>query len=104
VYASVLQDPEFFRLLVRIDEEFAAETRRAGCPRCSGPLHVSDYPRKPRGCPAAVLEEYSWRLSFTCGRCEQRATSSTVSRVNQDERLASIKMRRDHAAPGSCCS
>jgi hypothetical protein len=25
-----------------------------------------------------------------------------VSRVNQDEGLASIKMRRDHAASGSC--
>ena len=27
-----------------------------------------------------------------------------VSRVNLDERLASIKLRRDHAASGSCCS
>jgi hypothetical protein len=27
-----------------------------------------------------------------------------VSRDNLDEGLASIKMRRDHAASGSCCS
>jgi hypothetical protein len=78
VYATVLQEPDFFRLLVRIDEEFAAETRRARCPQCSGPLHVADFPRKPRGCPAAVVQEYSWRFSFTCGRCEQRATSASV--------------------------
>jgi hypothetical protein len=78
VYATVLQDPAFFRFLLRIDQEFAAETRRAGCPLCSGPLHVADFPRKPRGCPAVVVEEYSWRFSFTCGRCEQRTTSASV--------------------------
>ncbi len=64
----VLQDPAFFRFLTRIDEEFAAATRLARCAGCAGPLHVADYPRKPRGCPAAVREDYSWRLSFTCGR------------------------------------
>jgi hypothetical protein len=78
VYADVLRDPAFFRFLTRIDEELAAETRREGCPRCAGRLHVANFPRKPRGCPAAVVEEYSRRLSFTCGRCEQRATSASV--------------------------
>lgn len=78
MYASLLRDPAFFRFLLRIDEEFAAETCKAGCPKCAGPLHVADFPRKPRGCPAAVVEEYSWRFSFTCGRCEKRATSASV--------------------------
>ena len=78
MYATVLQDPALFRFLLRIDEEFAAEARRAGCPECCGPLHVADFPRKPRGCPAAVLEDYSSRFSFTCGRCEQRATCASV--------------------------
>ena len=75
---DVLQDPTFFRFLSRIDQEFAAETRGQRCPRCTGPLHVADYPRKPRGCPVAVREEYSRRLSFTCGRCDLRATSPSV--------------------------
>src|ERR1700677_3267748 len=66
----VLHDPAFFYFLPRIDEEFAAVTRLGRCPGCEGPLHVADYPRKPRGCPAAVREDYSWRLSFTCGRCD----------------------------------
>ena len=74
----VLQDPAFFHFLTRIDEEFAAVTRLGRCPGCEGPLHVADYPRKPRGCPAAVREDYSWRLSFTCGRCDGRATSPSV--------------------------
>ncbi len=68
MYDDVLRDPAFFRFLLRIDEEWAAEARRTGCRRCGGPLHVADFPRKPRGCPPAVVEEYSWRFSFTCGR------------------------------------
>ena len=49
-----LQDPAFVRFLNRIDEELAAAARLGGCRFCEGPLHVADYPRKPRGCPAAV--------------------------------------------------
>ena len=59
----VLQDPAFFHFLTRIDEEFAAATRVGRCPGCEGPLHVADYPRKPRGCPAAVREDFP-RTSF----------------------------------------
>jgi hypothetical protein len=75
---AILQDLAFFRLLTRIDAEYAEQTRRDRCPRCKGPLHVSDYPRKPRGCPEAVRQEYSSRLSFTCGRCEKRTTPASV--------------------------
>lgn len=75
---SLLHDPAFFHLLTRIDAEHAKEIRQGRCPRCKGPLHVADYPRKPRGCPPSVLEEYSSRLSFTCGRCDQRTTPASV--------------------------
>jgi hypothetical protein len=78
VYDAIAQDPSFFRFLSQIDAELAAETRRAGCQRCSGRLHTADFPRKPRGCPAAVIKEYSWRLSFTCGRCDSRTTPPSV--------------------------
>jgi len=75
---EVLHDPSFFRFLSRIDAEFAAETRAGRCPDCEGPLHVADFPRKPRGCPAGVREEYSRRLSFTCGWCDGRSTPQSV--------------------------
>jgi hypothetical protein len=75
---AVLQEPEFFRFLLRIDEEFAAATRRGQCGHCGGTLHSARYPRKPRGCPPAVVEEYSWRFSFTCALCDQRATPASV--------------------------
>lgn len=78
---AVLQDPAFFHFLTRIDEEFASGARLGRCPGCAGPLHVADFPRKPRGCPAAVREDYSWRLSFTCGRCDGRAHKAVKRRV-----------------------
>lgn len=83
VYDEVLRDPAFFRFLLRIDEEFAAEARRGGCGKCCGPLHVADFPRKPRGCPPTVVEDYSWRFSFTCGRCDARTTSRSVRFLNR---------------------
>lgn len=89
---AVLQDPAFFRLLTRIDEELAAATRLGGCRFCEGALHVADYPRKPRGCPAAVQEAYSRRLSFTCARCERRATSPSVRFAGRRVYLAVVLM------------
>ena len=96
---DVLQDPTFFRFLCRIDHELAAETRAGRCPGCAGPLHVADYPRKPRGCPAAVREAYSRRLSFTCGWCDARATSPSVRFAGRRVYLAVVLMLR--SPPGS---
>lgn len=92
MYAQTLRDPAFFRFLLRIDEEFAGQARQEGCRHCGGPLHVSDFPRKPRGCPAAVVEEYSWRFSFTCGRCEQRTTSLSVRFLSRRVYVAVVMM------------
>jgi hypothetical protein len=88
----VLEDPAFFHFLSRIDEEFASATRLRRCPGCTGPLHAADFPRKPRGCPAAVLEEYSWRFSFTCGRCDARSTSPSVRFLGRRVYLAVVLM------------
>lgn len=87
---AVLQDPDFFLFLLRIDEELAAETRRAQCRHCGGVLHSARYPRKPRGCPAVVLADYSWRFSFTCARCEQRATPTSVRFLGRRVYLAVV--------------
>jgi hypothetical protein len=52
---ALLQDPAFFLFLLRIDEEFASQTRAAGC-ACGGALHSARYSRKPRGCPAQIRQ------------------------------------------------
>ena len=74
---ALLYDRKFLALLLRIDQDLAAQTRAGGC-RCGGTLHRADYPRKPRGCPVEVRSDYSSRLSFCCSVCRRRATSVSV--------------------------
>jgi hypothetical protein len=67
---------ELFAKLAELDEKIAREVARAGCPRCGGPLHRSDYERKPRGGSiAAAGEAFRLRHSLCCGRegCRKRA-------------------------------
>lgn len=71
----------FFHALQQIDLAIVQEVRRAGCPQCGGPLHRSDYTRKPRGgAIAAAGEEHTRRFSLCCGRegCRKRATPPSV--------------------------
>jgi len=78
---AILGDAKLWRLLLRFDEDLAAEVRSRGCPHCGAALHSARYPRKPRGVGRAVLgEEYAWRLSFCCARegCRRRATAPSV--------------------------
>lgn len=72
---SVLHDPAFFVLLLRIDQEHAAEVRLRRC-RCGGPLHQSNYERKPNGLPGGGAD--TLRLSFCCGKCRLRCTPESV--------------------------
>ena len=74
---ALLQDPRFFRLLLRIDEELAGHARELGC-ACGGVLHCANYPRKPRACLSEVRAEYETRFSFCCNRCRRRMTSMSV--------------------------
>ena len=78
---ALLRDASFWRLLIRIDEDLAAQESAAGCPVCGGVLHRADYPRKPRGVPRALLDAgYARRLSFCCDRdaCRRRLTPASV--------------------------
>jgi len=92
VYDAIARDPSFFKFLSQIDAELAAQTRAAGCQHCSGRLHIADFPRKPRGLPAAVIEKYSRRLSFTCGRCDSRATPPSVRFLGRRVYVAAVLM------------
>jgi hypothetical protein len=89
---ALLGDPAFFRFLCRIDAEFAEKTRLGRCPECSGPLHVGDFPRKPRGVPSCVRKEYSSRLSFTCGWCDARSTPASVRFLGRRVYVAVVLM------------
>ncbi len=74
---ALLQDSRFFRLLLQIDTELAAQSRAGGC-HCGGALHCANYPRKPRCCLDEVRADYELRFSFCCNRCRKRTTSVSV--------------------------
>jgi hypothetical protein len=72
---------EFFGLLEREDEAVTQRVAAVGCQVCDGPLHRSDYRRKPRGALIAPAGETSVvRFSLWCGRegCRKRATPPSV--------------------------
>ncbi len=75
---ALLQDPKFFQLLKRIDQELATQTRADGCLFCDGVLHCANYPRKPRACLREAQDDYDTRFSFCCNVCRKRCTSMSV--------------------------
>jgi len=75
LYQTILSDTSLYRLLLKLDEDLAAEARKTGC-FCRGRLHSARYRRKPRGVPEELEEEYSRRHSFCCAEegCRKRTT------------------------------
>lgn len=80
--SSLMQDPAFYEVLFRFDQDLAAKAREAGC-RCGGALHQAHYERKPRGGPPpdpSAGGPGARRLSYCCGRrgCRLRHTPPSV--------------------------
>jgi hypothetical protein len=71
----LLQDSRLFDLLLKLDEDIAAEARQAGC-ACGGVLHSARYERKPRGGPVGLGPGSAVRFSFCCATegCRRRTT------------------------------
>lgn len=72
---------EFFAALAQIDEKIVDQVAAGRCPVCGGPLHRSDFARKPRGALiAAAGEAFVTRFSLCCGRdgCRKRATPPSL--------------------------
>jgi hypothetical protein len=77
---AVLNDIRFYGLLLKFDQDLAAKVREGRCRGCGAALHAAPYPRKPRGGPAGLTEEYRERLSLCCAAdgCRQRATPPSL--------------------------
>lgn len=72
---------EFFATLEALDRAIARRVAASRCPACGGPLHVGNYPRKPRGALIAPEgEAFAVRFSFCCGRegCRRRTTPPSL--------------------------
>ncbi len=70
---ELLQSPDLFHLLHRIDIDLADQQQKAGCPFCGSTLHYSNYQRQPRGGPP-LADELSIRFSLCCSneKCRRR--------------------------------
>ena len=67
MYQNLPRDASFWQFLFSIDQDLAESARKEAC-RCGGRLHRANYPRKPRGGPRDLPDEYGYRLSFCCDR------------------------------------
>lgn len=86
---AVLQDPKLYCFLLLIDEDLAAQARAAGC-ACGGVLHSARYPRKPRGAPRGLPDQFESRLSFCCAVCRRRNTPDSVRYLGRRVYLAAV--------------
>jgi len=90
---ALLCDKRFHQLLFQFDEDLAARTRAAGCPRCGGVLHSAAYWRKPRGAPRGLLpQQYNQRASFCCAvdGCRKRATPPSLRFLGRKVYVAAV--------------
>ena len=71
-------DSQLYPWLMRLDHDLAREAKEGGCLHCGGRLDSAGYPRKPRGGPADLVDEYGTRLSFCCAECRRRLTPPSV--------------------------
>ena len=77
--SELLEKVSLFRILHCIDTDLCKQLRQKGCPYCGGPLHQSNYERKPRGGPEAIPDEYLIRQSLCCGRAQCRRRTLPAS-------------------------
>jgi hypothetical protein len=94
MWHELLGDTRLYELLLRVDVDLAREAQKGRCPYCGGPLHVSNYPRKPQGeeLSEALGDLYAQRLSFSCGEegCRRRTTPPSVRFLGRRVYLAAI--------------
>ena len=82
---TILQDPNFFRLLLCIDQELAGELKAGGY-ACGGVLHRADYPRKLAGpnvarpCPVASELMAAFRIELARRLRRSDGTASLAGR------------------------
>jgi hypothetical protein len=77
---KLLQNSRFFQLLFQIDCRQAQEAAQSCCRACGGKLHRADYPRKARGVPHKLTEQWDRRYSLCCSTegCRLRHTPISV--------------------------
>ncbi len=91
MYHELPRGASYWLFLFSIDQDLANSTGKKACP-CGGRLHRANYPRKPRGGPDDLPEEYCRRFSFCCDRdgCRKRVTPPSVRFLGRKVYLAAV--------------
>jgi hypothetical protein len=91
MYQDLFREPNFWLFLLSVDRELAETAHQKACP-CGGRLHRANYPRKPRGGPKDLPEQYRLRFSFCCDRdaCRKRMTPPSVRFLGPKVYLAAV--------------
>ena len=92
MYINTLNNPSFFDLLIKIDQDIINKVAFNSCPFCSGKLNRSDYQRKPRGGPEGLDKAFSTRFSLCCREegCRKRVTPRSVRFLDRRVWLGSV--------------
>jgi len=88
---ALFGDAKLYVALFEFDRDLRDARQAQGC-QCGGPLHVANYPRKPRGGPRNLPAGYEQRLSLCCARdgCRCRATPLSVRFLGRRVYLAAV--------------
>jgi len=80
MYHYLLTDARFHNSLFDLDRLIVEQVRQAQCPKCSGHLNQSNFPRKPRGVPKDTTADYHIRFSLCCSTegCRKRFTPPSM--------------------------
>jgi hypothetical protein len=91
MYHDLPRDASFWLFLFSIDKDLAETAHKQPCP-CGGRLHRANYPRKPRGGPDDLPEQYRQRFSFCCDRdgCRKRVTPPSVRFLGRKVYLGAV--------------
>ena len=66
-----------FLFLIKIDEDYLSEVKKAGC-ECGGVLHKANYPRSPMGLQAEYRQFFEVRFSLCCAVCRKRTATPSI--------------------------
>lgn len=91
MYHELLRDASFWEFLFSIDEDLAETAGKQRC-SCGGRLHRANFPRKPRGGPRDLPNQYRLRFSYCCDRdgCRKRVTPRSVRFLGRKVYLAAV--------------
>lgn len=77
---KLLGDSRLYEMLLKFDEDLAADAKRGGCRECGGRLDSGRYRRKPQGAMTKLPYGYDRRFSFCCAAraCRTRHTPAST--------------------------